>query len=162
MPETKEVLMRFRIDDIVPEPNRTKLFFIIHQAMLDGSLNFGGPITITNYKYEVDPYSKDQEYMNLTKIHNQLSQHLYGVIDKYNIPVNRDKYYLVKLFGNVDNEIITNGSIIYLPQTNQMVIYNDDWKPEILLSHEYAFVIQSDTYQKYESYHQSIGQMEQH
>jgi hypothetical protein len=141
MPETKEVQMRFRMDEIVPEPNRTKLFFIIHQSTLDGSIDFNDPVYITNHQEDVDPYSNDQAYMHRTKIHNQISKHLYAVTDKCGIPVNRKEYYLIKLFNRTHSEMIKPGSVVYLPQTNQMVICSDDWNEDILLSHEYVFVI---------------------
>ena len=141
MPEVKEIIVNFRVDEVVPEPNRTKLFFIIHQAMLDGSLDWNNPIKITNHDKPVDPYSRDQAFMGVTKIHNQLSQFLFDVVDRYNLTNDRHEYYLIKLNGAIEHELIKHGSLVYLPQTNQIFKYADDWNSSILLSHEYVFVL---------------------
>ncbi len=142
MAETKEIYVNFRVDDVVPEPNRTKLFFIIHQSMIDESLNWEEPVKIINYKEPVDPYSKDQYFMNTTKIHNQLTEHLDKVIKDYNLSNNLDNYFLVKLNGRIEHPLINFGCLVYLPQTNQLFSYYSDWDSRILLSHEYAFIVE--------------------
>jgi hypothetical protein len=141
MVETKEIHLKFRVDEVVPEPNRTKLFFIIHQSMLDGSLDWGRPIKIVNHSKPVDPYSDNESFMHVTKIHNQLSEHLDKINKKYDVSNNFEEYYLIKLNGLTNHSMIIHGCLIYLPQTNQAFRYADDWNADILLSHEYVFVI---------------------
>jgi hypothetical protein len=109
--------------------------------MVDGSLDWGIPVEIVNHKEPVDPYSADEYFMNVTKIHNQLSEHLLRVVNKYFPSKKFDTYHLIRLSGMTNHELISNGSIIYLPQTNQVFTYSDDWDENILLSHEYVFVI---------------------
>lgn len=137
---TEELKLDFRFDNAVK--NHEKIFYVIHQAMLNDSLKFvNNRLHIKNCRRLAGPYIHDPDTMIKTKFNNLLYESILEMESKLN-NVKIDYFYLVKTNGSIDVEFENSLALIYLPQTNQYILYEPStWDPRVLLSHEYIFIM---------------------
>ena len=125
-----------------------KFFFILHQGTLDESFSWeGNKIIVKHYDYKIG-YSFEEDsrsFINHSKFFLFLYDGLNDVISnklKNEFIVSGD-YEIIKTNSRTDFSIDPEMALIYLPQTNQMLIYSihDSFDRDIFITHEYVVII---------------------
>jgi hypothetical protein len=122
-----------------------KIFFIIQQGTLDGSFRWNNNrVDIPHYKDKpmLPKEEANRVLINHMKLHLALRDGIFDIVNKYfSGSVMIGNYTLIKTMGEIDFELPDQRTIVYLPQTNQAYLFDQEFDRRIFTTHAYVVMI---------------------